>query len=84
MALLASSIAPLRVAREAIIDPSVGEARPQLDGDGEGLFGPRRLAGGHPGLAISVMGLGPVGSARHASRAPPPEAPACPRAAAPR
>ena len=51
----------LRVAREAKIDPGVGEARPQLNGDGEGLLGPRRLAGGNPGLAKSVMSLGPVG-----------------------
>ena len=51
----------LRVAREAEIDPGVGETRAQLGGDGEGLFGARGLAGGHPGLAESVMRLGPVG-----------------------
>lgn len=51
----------LRIAGEAEIDESVGEARPQLGGDGEGLFRPRRLAGGHPGLAKGVMRLGPVG-----------------------
>jgi len=51
---------PLRVAREAKVDPGVGKARPQRGGDGEGLFGPRRLAGGHPGLAIGVMRLGAI------------------------
>ena len=51
---------PLRIAREAEIDPGVGEARAQLHRDGKGLFGARRLAGGHPGLAVSVMRLGGI------------------------
>ena len=51
----------LAVAREAVIDPGVGEVRAQFHGDGEALLGPRRIAGGHPGLAKSVMGLRAVG-----------------------
>ena len=52
---------PLRITGEAIIDPGVGEARPQLCGDGESLFGALRLAVCHPRLAIGVMRLGHIG-----------------------
>ena len=51
----------LRIAREAKIDPGVGEARAQFGGDGESLLGPRRLAGGDPGLTEPVVGFSAVG-----------------------
>ncbi|WP_298352856.1 hypothetical protein [Rhodoblastus sp.] len=51
----------LMLAGEAEIDPGVGETRAKFYGDGKGLFGPRRIAGGDPGLAEGVMGLRPVG-----------------------
>ena len=51
----------LAVAREAQIDPGVGEIRAKSDGGGKRLFGSRRLSGGDPGLTEGVMRLGHVG-----------------------
>lgn len=47
----------LAVARKIEIDPSVRENGLELGGDGKSLFGPRRPASAHPGLAKDVVRL---------------------------
>ena len=50
----------LRIAREAIVHPSVGPSRTEPSRHGEGLLGAGRFAAGCPGLALGVVRVGEI------------------------
>ncbi len=69
----------LGVAREPVIDPSVGPPRIELNGGGEGLLGARVIAERRPSLAVGVVRRREASARASRLRSPRPARPDCRR-----